>query len=209
MKKKLFLFATLSLFTLTSCSIDFKFTDTPDGSEFEGSYGSSSLSEPDVIAPNVSIPEHLNKYEIVFKANSITTQPNFTDSNSLYDAITIFDYDKVIAGINSFNSVAYGPKCLVIKELSIQIDNNFNFSYVSINATPFYVRNLDYETGNYKFFVESGYLGLNEFGYVKLNETHSDQLMDDTYCNFETNSKKLTIKAFDERVFINSISFYY
>lgn len=210
MKKKLFLFLPLSLFALTSCAIEFAFTNNPGGSQFEPSYGSSEApSEPTLIAPDVTIPSNLEKYEIVFKANEITIQPNFSDTASVLDAIKIFDYDNIISGINNFDSVAYGNKCLVIKELSLQISEDFNFSYVSINATPFYVRNLDYTTGNYNFFVESGYLGLNDIGYVKLNETHDDLLMEDTYCNYQTNSKSLTLKAFDERVFINSISFYY
>ena len=206
MKKKLFLFAILPILTLTSCTIEF--TNNPAGSIYDGS-SSSAPSEPTKFASEVTIPSELNKYEIVFNANHITTQPDFKTIDQVEEAISIYDFDDVIESVNSFTSVAYGPSCLVIKQLEIQIKNTFNYSYVSINATPFYVRNIDHSSGDYRFITEKGYLGLNDLGYYALKETHTEFIMDVTECNYQTNSKTLNITAFDDEIFINSISFYY
>lgn len=204
MKTKAILFL-LPLLALTSCTISF--TNTPAGSHYDGS-SSMPSSEINYIQ-SAQIPTGLSKHTITFNANHVTTQPSFKSENELLDALKIYDTESVINGVGQFKDVAYGPECLVVNELELNIDTNFSYSYVSISATPFFVRSRDHLNNTYVFHIEKGALSLNSDDYIALNEAHDDYVVYETLCNFATNSHTLFIKSLDSQIFINSISFYY
>lgn len=205
MKKKLFLIA-LAIIPLTSCSISF--TNNPQGDVFTSSSMPSSSSEVEY-GQSVDVPTDLNSYTIVFNSNHTITQPNFPTGEAIFGAIKVKDSGNIVESVTSFENVCYGPSCLVVKKLGISITKTFSFSYVTINATPFYAKSFDHLNGEYRFVISSGALRLNNSSYIALDETHTSNSMNETKCSFQTNSLNLLIEALDERVFINSITFHY
>lgn len=204
MKTKVILFL-LPLLALTSCTISF--TNTPAGSHYDDS--SSEPSSQIEYIESEQIPTGLSKHTITFNANYVTTQPTFKNEVELLEAVKIYDSNDIIENVGQFKDVAYGPACLVVNELELKISLDFSYSYVSISATPFFVRSRDHLNNTYVFHIEQGALSLNSDRYIALNETHDDYIVNETLCNFATNSHSLLIKSLDSQIFINSISFYY
>ena len=205
MKKKLFLIA-LAIIPLTSCNI--QFTNTPGGSIYS-STDSSTSSEEVSYGQSTSVPENLSSYSIVFNSNHTITQPKFQTAEEIYDAIKVKDTGNLINRVTQFEDVAYGPSCLVVKTLGIETNKTIPYSYVTINATPFYAKSYDHQNETYIFQVSEGALSLNGSSYIQLDQTHTELLMNVTQCSFQTDSQTLVITALNERIFINSITFHF
>ena len=206
MKKKLFLFA-LAIIPLTSCNI--QFTNNPGGSIYSSGESSSQSSSEVSYSQSVEVPEELNTYTITFNSNHTITQPAFTNADEIFDAIRVKDNGEVIESVTGFEGVAYGPSCLVVKTLNLEIVKTFSYSYVTIEATPFYAQSYDHKNGVYIFDALDGALSLNGSAYIQLDRGNNGSSMNVTKCSFETSSHQLNIAALNNQIFIQKITFHY